>query len=449
VKEISPRLFKIFALSLPKGLDFGSLVPVSSWLSDDKIGCGLILYVETHAFYAFFAMRRREDNVWVVVDEVSNIKTHDDAKTLLERAMASGAPKEPIPEQQRRFKDLTDFEKRNPSDIFLLLARPDHLSAAWVINQLYLSMPNPDKNFVSDFQTDNFHTRLWELYLLACFREQGLEVFQDQKSPDFHIRNNNGEAFVEAVTANPKDNERYNHANTKPTLAPTHPYERQLGSAATRYAKTLRSKIQKNYHDMDHVKGKPLAIAIADFHASSSMVWSREALPCYLYGLTAQVEDKMGNREAVAVPADRLLNDPDIPAGLFNNDENSQLSAVIFSNSCTLGKFNRMGFLAGVQPPGLTMTRRAGMFDPTPGALEWIDIDLDVLSEEYSALWPDGEEWSIELEVFHNPYAEYPLPRELLPFATHWYREGEELICRAHYENLVLSSVTLLDMTEN
>ena len=28
-------------------------------------------------------------------------------------------------------------------------------------------------SFVSDFQTANFAARLWELYLLAAFREQG------------------------------------------------------------------------------------------------------------------------------------------------------------------------------------------------------------------------------------------------------------------------------------
>jgi hypothetical protein len=75
--------------------------------------------------------------------------------------------------------------------------------AAWTINQLYLALPNPDANWAGDFQTDNFHTRMWEAHLLAAFREQGMLVTQPERSPDFLIQNRAGaEAWVEGVTAN-------------------------------------------------------------------------------------------------------------------------------------------------------------------------------------------------------------------------------------------------------
>ena len=57
--------------------------------------------------------------------------------------------------------------------------------ALMAVGEVYLAMPNPDDNFVQDFQTSNFDSRLWELYLFACFREQGLSVVQDFPSPDF------------------------------------------------------------------------------------------------------------------------------------------------------------------------------------------------------------------------------------------------------------------------
>jgi hypothetical protein len=124
----------------------------------------------------------------------------------------------------------------------------------------------------------------------------------------------------------------------------------------------------------------------------------------------------------------------------------SLTSAVIFSNAATLAKFNRMGFLAGWRPPGLTMTRRGILFDRTPGALEPIDFDLSVDSAEYQALWPWGEAWCQELEVFHNPQATHPIPFDLIPGATHWFERGGDVECNTMWANSVISSITHLRM---
>lgn len=105
-----------------------------------------------------------------------------------------------------------------------------------------------------------------------------------------------------------------------------------------------------------------------------------------------------------------------------------------------------MGFLAGWRPPGLTMTRRGILFDRTPGALEPIDFDLSVDSAEYQALWPWGEAWCQELEVFHNPQATHPIPFDLIPGATHWFERGGDVECNTMWANSVISSITHLRM---
>ncbi|MDH8570797.1 hypothetical protein QIH26_28160, partial [Klebsiella pneumoniae] len=75
--------------------------------------------------------------------------------------------------------------------------------------------------------------------------------------------------------------------------------------------------------------------------------------------------------------------------------------AVIFSNACSIAKFNRVGVSAGAAPTGLRYVRRGMFFDRTPGALEGIPFCLDITSAEYRALWPQRfEPWSAELEVF-------------------------------------------------
>jgi len=115
---------------------------------------------------------------------------------------------------------------------------------------------------------------------------------------------------------------------------------------------------------------------------------------------------------------------------------------VLFSNAATLAKFNRMGFLAGWRPPGLDMVRRGILFDRTPGAVDAIPFELSVLSSEYEALWPWGEAWCQELEVYHNPLATNPIPFDLIPGATHWFERDGDIECSTIWANSVLSSIT-------
>jgi hypothetical protein len=53
-----------------------------------------------------------------------------------------------------------------------------------------------------------------------------------------------------------------------------------------------------------------------------------------------------------------------------------------------------------------------------------------------------GEAWCVELEVYHNPMANVPFDFDLLPGATHWFEWDGEIVCRASWKNLVISSVT-------
>ena len=118
----------------------------------------------------------------------------------------------------------------------LLTSTITHYPALMAVGELYFAMPNPDDNFISDLQTDNFDSRLFELYLLAAFREQGITVSQDHDSPDFFIERAGHQCSIEAVTANPK--EKRAQGLTSPTFAPESRQERTIGSPAVRFAKT-------------------------------------------------------------------------------------------------------------------------------------------------------------------------------------------------------------------
>ncbi|WP_299011784.1 hypothetical protein [uncultured Shewanella sp.] len=444
MKELPQSLFDVYALALPRGHGFGNALPIHTWQSDDGLAFGVVTCNEKDSFFGLLVARRRIDNVWTVIADHSDIRLLDEALHKLSILLKSGEPPEPIPSNTAPRPVLYDFKNRQVSDLFKLLTKPSHHIAAWMLNQLYLALPSPDANWAGDFQTSNFHTRMWEVQLLATFREQGLLVTQPSISPDFLIENRHGDiAWVEAVTANPK--RRYNHVNAEPSKPPKNMEKRLIGEAAERFAKTIGNKLGKKYCDQPDVSGKPFIIALADFHAPGSMTWSRGALMSYLYGAYPLVEVVNGQRTASLKPIKRLLGESQFPAGLFCNQENSELSAIIFTNACTIGKFNRVGVSAGANANGLRYIRIGEFYDRTPGALAGIPFCLDISSSEYRSLWPQGyEPWCAEIEVFHNPYAKHPVSKKLLPEITHWYEDNKEIVCSSFYETSILYSKTLI-----
>ncbi|MEW9678487.1 hypothetical protein [Pseudomonas sp. TE50-2] len=442
---ISQRQFELYALSLEHGPNFDPAHIFSAYQAGTGGVTGCILLDPTKGAFTTLAMRRRIDHCWIKVDESGPYSTPEAALDRLTVAMRASDPPEALLPGVRRRPHLLKPGPRGTSPEFQLLTTTiNHLPALMAVGECYLSLPNPDANFVSDFQTNNFASRLFELYLFSCFREQGLNVRQDHVSPDFLIEKEGNACWIEAVTANSELSRAGGIG--KWVHAPKDRIERLTGNPAERFAKTLRGKLQRNYHELDHVKGQPFALAIADFHDFGSMVWSREALPTYLYGLRAEVTGDGTDRRAIGVPIANLTGQHSIPAGLFRDPNFAHLSAVIFSNSATLAKFNRMGFLAGWRPPGLTIIRRGILFDRTPGALEPIDFNLAVDSAEYQALWPWGEAWCQELEVFHNPLATHPIPFDLIPGATHWFERDGDIECSTIWANSVISSITHLQM---
>jgi hypothetical protein len=444
MRKIPQWEFDFYALSLPRGHGFGEEPPVAAWAGSDGQGCGIVTHNSVNDIFCIIVMRRRVDSVWTVTRQESGFASIDAAAEALESYLREGLPPEQVPPGTILRQPLFDFGGREPSDVFRSLATPARQPAAWALNQLYLALPKPDRNWVSDCQTTNFHTRLWEAQLLASFREQGLLVEQPFEAPDFRIENRlGGQAWVEAVTANPPV--PYNHVNAPFADVPTEREEVFFGTAALRFAKTIGNKLERRYDQLPHVNGKPFILAVADFHASGSMMWSREGLIGYLQGSGATVAEVNGRPQAVPLPVEHLLGPAQFPAGLFANDRQAELSAVIFSNACSIAKLNRVAISGGGAPRGFRYTRMGKFFDRTPGALEGKPFCLDITGDEYCGLWPHGyEPWTAEMEVFHNPFARHPVPLELLPEATHWFEQDGEWMCSSLYDVSILWSQTVI-----
>src|SRR4029077_20824043 len=93
---------------------------------------------------------------------------------------------------------------------------------------------------------------------------------------------------------------------------------------------------------------------------------------------------------------------------------------------------NRIGVLAGYGPPDHRFR-----YDPDPNAYMGKRFVEEVGAEGYSEGWAD------ELQVFHNPRALRPLPRECFgPLHQHFFEGGK--IVTYYGTDAVLWSITMI-----
>lgn len=272
-----------------------------------------------------------------------------------------------------------------------------------------------DGNFVEQFQTTGFDTRLWELYLFAALVESRYIFDKTHAMPDFCARNAFGELCVEATTVNPSMT-----PTGEPVPPPPQDTEEEIQAflrnyMPIRYAGPLTTKLGKKYWEKEHVKGRPLALAIQDFHAPNSMVTSRTALPAYLYGMVWDWE-KDAESKLVIIPKkveQHVWGSKTVPSGFFSLPGSENIGAVIANASATISKFNRIGALAGFGSKRVRMVRQGTAANPDPNSETPTVFVHDVNSPDYSETWMEG------MDVYHNPKALHPLHPAMLPGAAH------------------------------
>ncbi|ARU15072.1 MAG: hypothetical protein CMH92_13810 [Oceanicaulis sp.] len=302
-------------------------------------------------------------------------------------------------------------------------------------------VPDLDGNLARDFQTTGYSARVWEIYLSFAFREMGFRLRHDHQSPDYHLERNGIELFVEATTANAPDTRAVATTGGEPPPVPDDRWSFLEKEMTLKFGSPLHTKVGKRYWELDHVKGKPFVLAIADFHAQASMTWSHTALPIYLYGRSAAVSTGPDGREygeEKRIDAFEKGSNQILP--FFEQDGTENVSAVLFSNAGTIAKFNRMAVRAGFGDRFVTLRRSGGWNDPRPDAYEAIPFDFDV---EDPAYW---EGWADELELHHNPRALYPIDDALFPNIANFRIEDGEGVWRGPSPRVLFSRTVTLDL---
>lgn len=331
----------------------------------------------------------------------------------------------------------------------MLCSRPHWVPARAIMSEMMRHFVDVDGNFVEQFQTTAFDSRIWELYLYAALLELGLFVNKEHEAPDFEVSDGRSKVFIEAVIVGPSPNDppldppkdgipiRRTPAEIKHLLKTRVPI--RFGSAL--YSKLNR---KNKYWDLEHVKGHPLVFAVADFHEDQSMTWTSPALLEYLYGVAHEFFfDDAG--QLVITPLKIETHEYQgkvIPSGYFVQPGAENVSAVLFSSSGTISKFNRMGMLAGFGLPNQRIFRHGVKHRHDPNAALPSPFFHEVKQGVVTETWAEG------LSMFHNPDAKHPVDPDLFPgIAHHWFRGGqvESLLPELHVYNSFTWNMMITD----
>jgi len=273
-------------------------------------------------------------------------------------------------------------------------------SAKGEISRIFDSWNGFDNDFVEQFQTTNFESRLWEIYTYEFFKTQGFKIDNCKENrPDFNVSKEDREIVVECVTSNESG------GRSTQMLINTIENEDRI-DFKTRIGSALFSKLKKEYHKLDWVKGKPIIIAIQPYHSAESFNTTVYTMVSYLYGIDIYKE-KLSNGN-IKTEFRKITNFKRNNQGIkkeieayFDLYESKYISGILFTNNGTLGKFSRMGFQNGF---GL---------DETHGIIYTgvCHAEGEIEPKQFIVnIGKNGEDkYNYGVTLFHNPNAIHPI----------------------------------------
>jgi hypothetical protein len=265
-----------------------------------------------------------------------------------------------------------------------------------------------DGKLVKEFQT-TFNSTFWEVYLHGLFKAYGHKINLSPARPELWVESRHGDVLVEAVTANAAQ-------NSEVEWAPKNGFDEDIANknfwplnreAIIRLSNALAFKSEKyltDYRGLAHVPDKPFVVAIAPFEQPYFQHQYDRAIRALLYDIYVDETAYCKNPQAYPNgPPDISLgsvtkdNGTEINLGIFLDEQWSHVSAVMFSCVGTWGKAIAMSNKAqlGVVE---SMWGIGAYGKPTKRA-----APIGIPSEGIS----DG------MQIFHNPKAKFPLPREV------------------------------------
>lgn len=432
VKTMSQKRFNAFVrLSRnPIASYFGQEI---AWYSnDDETVIGVVLRDRIDHDYACVMLARDNGGRYRAFDFKSSLETEASAKEWLDRVIKShtrlGLQRYQQGDEAKTldlFTPVLPIERLNP-DFVRLSNDPSLMPARSIITEMMPHYTDVDGNFVDQFQSTGFDARVWELYLFAYIAEEELFLDRDNPAPDFLVSKYGETVAIEAVTVGRKSDNPPKYIKSLPKRrTPEELREERESILPIKFGSPLYSKLQKRYWTLPHVQGRPLVFAIADFHEDLSMVWSTTPLINYLYGVRHEFHyDEHGQLVITPIQLEsHRVGTKEIPSGFFFQPGAENVSAVLFSASGTISKFNRIGRQSGFRDPHTIMVRVGTCHDHDPNASVPKRFRY-VVDERCNETWAEG------LSMFHNPNAINPVSEELFPSVAHHHFQDGQIISK-------------------
>jgi len=388
-----------------------------------------VLLLDTIDFdYAAVVLARDEGGRFRAFDQECSFPTRKGARTwlcdTLRKYTEQGVkvvPQGDRPSGVDIFTPVVPPKKLHPYFV-TLTSDSAFIPARSIISEMMPHYVDVDGNFVQQFQSTGFDARLWELYIYAYLIEEQLFLDRSKGTPDFLVEKYGQTAAIEAVIVGRKQDNPPRCGKTPPLgRTPEQVLKAMMHSMPIKFGSPLYTKLQKKYWDLPHVKDNPLIFAIADFHDDMSMLWSSTALINYLYGVkhSWHYDD---NDQLVITPSpirNHRVGRKIVPSGFFSQPLAENVSAVLFSASGTISKFNRLGRQAGFAAPNILMMRYGTCHDHDPNA-SVPRLFRYIVDEKSNETWAEG------LSMYHNPNAINEASREMFPsIAHHYLRQGQ------------------------
>jgi hypothetical protein len=436
MKEISKNRFNALAGYIREpGTAF--IVEELSWYSSDNdVVLGMLARDRTDDDFSGLVLGKDRRGRFRAVHVFVSLPTLESARIRLQADIEAWSirPAEDFYQGDERgtpvdvFLPVVPTAKFHPS--FERVLTSEGLSPARaIVESMMPYFEDVDGNFVEQFQSTAFDARFWELYLFAALTEDGFAFDRTHHAADYVCRRFSEEIFVEAVTVNPT---MANGVITEPSV-PTDMTElrRYLQEyMPIKWGSALTSKLKKEYWNLPHVVGKPIVLAIQDFHVPRAMTFTGGTLVPYLYGLSfTAMYDAEGNLSVTNQPKESYTwGAKSIESGFFDLPGSEFISAVLSNPTGTISKFNRMATLAGMGSKDIRMIHHGFCHDMNPNASEPKAFSFDVNEPGYSETWTEG------INIVHNPNALYPLDMPFFEDATHcFYRDGKQVSVMAGF----------------
>lgn len=219
-----------------------------------------------------------------------------------------------------------------------------------------------------------------------------------------------------------------------------------LNELPIRFGSPLRSKLfptnkkgEPLEWNLKECKGKPFVIAIQAFFDDNALFYSASYLSYYLFGSFEYPVYNDGELEVKEIKLkEHRVGDKVIPSNFFEQPETENVSAVIFSNSETVGKFERMGYQEGYYNTFLKVLRDGTRYDKNPNASVPLTFKYDL---DYP---PMKEKWGQDMVVFYNQNAKVPLPKDYFEDATKMYIKDNRILSDVMSSFFVYNSNTTI-----